>query len=273
MHQTIWAGIDCGYSHLTVSLLDDLGETLIICDAREPLGNGHDPSVALARLQAILPQLQKWRTAPITLAGYCYTDAGVRAAFEAAGWRVVDAVALNDVVGVYGLSQMEANVVVAGCGSFSQLIYVDHYHNICWPSDQLVAELPVWPLSGEAYGDFIQRAYPDRTYQLLSESLDQVATQHYLRQAAQTITAIRNAFWHASGLASASPPKVVVGGGAIRHEGLWQWVAQALMEVDCSLERVQGEQAIGLIRYAVRHRTANAWGYIGDRPPSWLDGA
>lgn len=269
---TFWAGIDCGYSYLTVAILDEVGRTLDIGDARLPLGNGHERSVALARLQAVLPELQRWRDRPIILAGYCYTDSGVRDAFETAGWQVVGDIALNDVVGVYGLSQMQTHVVVCGCGSFSQLVYVDTQHNICWLWDTLAAELPQWPLCGEAYARFIQHAYGDTVANgLLSDTLNLLPTQQYLRQAAQAIRATRDIFWHHSGMPT--PPMLVLGGGAIRHAGLWQFVARELATGDCAVERVTDEQAIGLAQFAMRYRTANAWGHIGDKPPSWLSGA
>lgn len=266
-----WIGIDCGYSQLSVSVLDGAGNTTAHGRAQVPLGDGHAHGIALARLQTILNTLSPLTTprTPSILAGYCYDHSGVRAAFENAGWPVVGAMPLNDVVGVYGLTEMPGHVMLAGCGSFPQVVYIDAHNNVCWPSDAVAAALPAWPLSGDAYGRFMARAYREaKGRRLLSDTLGRPETRQYLQQAAHAIRETRAVLWNLSG--QHDPPRIVVGGGAVSPTNVWAHVASALNAIGIAAERVVGDQAAGLARYALHHRDANAWAYLGDAPPSWL---
>lgn len=262
-------GIDCGFTHLTVALLDVTGNMVAIESAREPAGNGHDKHVALARLRNTLEQLRDLRNQPVDLAGYCYNDSGVREAFLDAEWTVVDSVPLNDVVGVYGLTEMRGHVLVGGCGSYSQIVYIDRQNNVCWPADDLMGELPTWLLCGDEYSKFMQGAYAwPNTGRLLSETIHLPPTQEYLRRAAKAVRETRDVLWRH--LDCDEPPRVVLGGGAVRDARLWERLDAILEEFAVKADRVVGTQAVGLARSATLHRKANAWAYIGDRPPSWL---
>jgi len=50
---------------------------------------------------------------------------------------------------------MSGNVITFGCGSFSQVVYVDIGNNICWPGDDVVAKLPSLMLSGWGYASYL----------------------------------------------------------------------------------------------------------------------
>src|ERR1051325_9431107 len=73
-----WIGIDQGYSHLAVAVVDEHGSALRSESTEEPEGNGHDRKTALARLGLLLDRLEDFRAVPVRLAGYCYQDSGIR---------------------------------------------------------------------------------------------------------------------------------------------------------------------------------------------------
>lgn len=271
MFQNHWVGIDCGYSHLCVAVLDDAGNVLAVEDAHHPQGNGHDRDVALARLQHILTRLSDFRNHPVHLAGYCYDDSGVESAFSSSGWSVVGSTALNDVVGIYGLTRMRAHALVAGCGSHSQLVYIDSNNNVCWPSDRLAQQLPDWLLCGSAYAQFMHEG-GDRSwteYGALFATLTNLPnTRAYLQRAADVARETRDAFWQACG--SQEPPALVMGGGAIKDDRVWERLEVELNARGITANRVLGVHAAGLVRYALAHPLANAWSFVGDQPPGWL---
>src|SRR5690242_4697833 len=95
-----WIGIDQGYSHLAVAVVDVPGPALRSESTEEPEGDGHDRKTALARMGLLLDRLEDFRAIPVSLVGYCYPDSGIREAFVERGWCIEDVVALNDVVGV-----------------------------------------------------------------------------------------------------------------------------------------------------------------------------
>ena len=57
---------------------------------------------------------------------------------------------MNDVVGVYGLTEMRGHAVVAGCGSWPQVVYLDPQNSVRWAGRDAAEELPNWLLSGDA---------------------------------------------------------------------------------------------------------------------------
>lgn len=150
-----WVGIDQGFSQMGLAVLGPGGDVLASEQTREPAGDGHAREVALARLRTLLARVEVWRDVPVHLAGYCYEQSGVAQAFAAAGWSVAGTKGLNDVLGVYGLTAMPGNVVVAGCGTYSQVVYVDKHQSVRWPGDDVAERLPEWLLSGRAYSEFL----------------------------------------------------------------------------------------------------------------------
>ena len=94
---TAWVGIDCGYSQMSIAVLDQDGHVLAI-ERTRPRGDGHSGEVALARVLVLLERLPGCRTRQ-RLAGYCY-DLGVVEAFGPR-WTVIEAKPLNDVVGIW----------------------------------------------------------------------------------------------------------------------------------------------------------------------------
>lgn len=262
-------GIDCGFSHMTIAVVDSAENVVGSNKAREPAGDGHDKQVALARLRNALEQLREFRDQPVFIAGYCYKDSGVREAFLDAGWTVPESMAFNDAVGVYGLTEMPGHTLVCGCGSFSQIVYIDGGNNVCWPSDNLMKELPQWPLCGDKYSAFMLDAYGASSRErFLSETIDSPPTQSYLRRAAEAVRETCDVFWRHS--LCDVPPAVVLGGGAVGDDQLWDRLSVAFEASEVKAERVVGLQAEGLARFAMSQRQANVWSHVGDRPPSWL---
>lgn len=277
-----WVGIDQGYSQMGIAILEADGAVAASLRLREPRTDGHDRAAALARLRLLLARLRRWRGAPVRLAGYCYSDSGVAEAFAEAGWTVAGAMGLNDVVAVYGLSAMRGHAVVAGCGTYAQVVYVDARHGIRWPGDDVAPDLPPWPLSGEAYARFVAErgmagdglevgASPSRFAELgsrLTGMLDEPETGAFLDRAAAAVARTRDVFWRHSG--AARPPQVLVGGGAVGAPRLWAEVAVRTRACGVSVRRVEGPPAVGLARFARAHPDADPWGVVGGRPPAWL---
>lgn len=293
-----WVGIDCGFSQMSLAIVDAKSRVLVVERTREPRGDGHDREVALARLRRLLARLETWRRIPVALAGYCYDHAGVHEAFAEAGWNVVETKPLNDVVGIYGLTEMAGHAVVGGCGSWPQVVYVDAASDIFWPGDDVATRLPEWPLSGWSYAKFLielstrdgdprwsrlRRLLRERLGSkgfdvsnerwsdvgpLLKELLDYPEVREYLARAADTVLEIRDVLWQESGRPDA--PKVIVGGGSVREEKLWEIVESELHVKGVEVERVTGEHAVGLARYAMRHPDANPWSVVGNQRPAWL---
>ena len=229
----LWVGIDCGFSQMSAAVVDESGRVLAVERTREPPGDGHTRDVALARLRRLLERLRGVRDksgGPARLAGYCYDHSGVREAFEQEGWRVEGCTALNDVVGVYGLTAMQGNVVVFGCGSWSQVVYVDPANTIFWPGEEIASAMPDWLPSGSAYARFLVE-YVSQTPgantglarvaaeklgadpaagaidgsagrwgelgPLLSSALDLPEVRRFLSQAAAAVRQTRDLFWEA----------------------------------------------------------------------------
>lgn len=293
-----WVGIDQGFSQMGLAILGPGGDVLASEKTREPAGDGHDREVALARLRTLLARVEAWRDVPVHLAGYCYEESGVAQAFAAAGWSVAGTKGLNDVLGVYGLTAMRGNVVVAGCGTYSQVVYVDDHQDVRWPGDDVAERLPEWLLSGRAYAGFIverarQGADPatgdlraavrrllgaasvETTPQawgalgrLLPDVVDVPGTRAFLHHAAAAVLATRDVLWGHSGAARA--PEVALGGGAVRDDRLWAPLAGLLAAQGAAVSRVEGGPAVGLARFALAHPEADAWAVIGRRRPAWL---
>ncbi len=293
-----WVGIDQGFSQMGLAILGPGGDVLASEKTREPGGDGHDREVALARLRTLLARVEAWRDVPVHLAGYCYEQSGVAQAFAAAGWRVAGTKGLNDVLGVYGLTAMRGNVVVAGCGTYSQVVYVDDHQAVRWPGDDVAERLPEWLLSGRAYSGLIAErarqgadpamgdlraavremlgAAPVETAphawnalgRLLPGLLDDPGTRAFLTRAAAAVLATRDVLWGHSG--AARPPEVALGGGAVRDDRLWAPLAGLLAAQGATVARVEGDPAVGLARFALAHPEADAWAVIGLRRPAWL---
>lgn len=292
-----WVGIDQGFSQMGLAILGPGGDVLASEQTREPAGDGHEREVALARLRTLLARVEAWRDVPVHLAGYCYEQSGVAQAFAAAGWSVAGTRGLNDVLGVYGLTAMRGNVVVAGCGTYSQVVYVDEHQAVRWPGDDVAERLPEWLLSGRAYSGFLVEwagqgadatgdlraavrrllgpAPVEATPQawgalgrLLPGLLDEPGSRAFLTRAAAAVLATRDVLWGHSGAARA--PEVALGGGAVRDDRLWAPLAGLLAAQGASVARVEGDPAVGLARFALAHPEADPWAVIGLRRPAWL---
>lgn len=292
-----WVGVDCGFSKMGIAVLDQNGQVITAMRTYKPEGDGHSRDVALARLHVLLEQMHSFRELPVHIAGYCYDHSGVLEAFAGAGWTIVGSTALNDVVGIYGLTAMQGNVVVGGCGSWPQIIYVDEANTINWPGDDVVTELPEWLLSGHAYAellDFMARkgkraglAWLAREVRqrlggsleqcdhrwgslgpLMSQMLEHPEVRRFLEKAVRAVKETRDVFWRHSMARHA--PSVVLGGGAVSDERLWALLRDELQSHGVVVKRVTGEPAVGLARFAQENPKANAWGFIGRKRPAWL---
>ena len=298
MPELRWVGIDQGYSQMGLAVLDARGQVLASAQSRGPVGNGHDREVALARLVRLLAAVDGLRHAPVRLAGYCYQHSGVCEAFAEAGWTVLGVKALNDVMGVYGLTEMHGHVLVAGCGTFSQVVYVDDQQAVRWPGDDVTEQLPEWLLSGGAYARFVVDSARQQTGAptadpmrrvaevlgavpaeptpphwaklgpILSGMVDAPATRAFVRQAGASVIATRDVFWR--NLATVQPPDVVLGGGAVRDARLWALLAEQWRAQGARVTRAVGDPAVGLARFAMSYPEADAWAVIGHRRPAWL---
>lgn len=292
-----WVGIDCGFSQMSIAIIDDSERVLAVERTRRPPGDGHQRDVALARLQALLTRLRGLRDEPVWLVGYCYDHAGVYEAFEQEGWRVAGGTALNDVVGVYGLTDMRGHVVVCGCGSWSQVVYVDRANAIRWPGDDISGMMPTWLLSGWAYANFLvelaaqnpgtqpalARAIEEKLGgtsidrldgrwgdlgPLLSSMIDHRDVRRFLSQAADAVLETRDLFWRT--VRSAEAPGIVIGGGAVRDDRLWAVLESELQSRGVRALRIIGEHAVGLARFSKHNPGVNAWSFVGAKKPSWL---
>lgn len=293
-----WIGIDNGCSQMTIAILDSRSDIVAMERIREPLGDGHSRDVALARLHCLLRRLDDFRCIPARLAGYCYEDSGVLEAFIAAGWTITGCKVLNDVVGFYGLTDMNGHTIVGGCGSFSQVVYVNTANTVYWPGDDVTARLPRWLLSGWEYASFLlelsKREYagefdwlarevrdilggetlesPGCRWGNLGPLLDRLygyeELNQFIAQAADVVLKTRNVFMEH--IRTAEPPRVVLGGGAIRNDCLWKALKAELGKQGEDIIRIEGEPAIGLARFASSCPDADAWAYIGHKKPSWL---
>lgn len=292
-----WVGIDQGFSQMGLAILGPGGDVLASEQTREPAGDGHAREVALARLRTLLARVEVWRDVPVHLAGYCYEQSGVAQAFAAAGWSVAGTKGLNDVLGVYGLTAMPGNVVVAGCGTYSQVVYVDKHQAVRWPGDDVAERLPEWLLSGRAYSEFlvgwagqgadatgdlraaVRRLLGPASVETTPQAwgalgrrlpglLDEPGSRAFLTRAAAAVLATRDVLWGHSGAARA--PEVALGGGAVRDDRLWAPLAGLLAAQGASVARVEGAPAVGLARFALAHPEADPWAVIGLRRPAWL---
>ena len=291
-----WVGIDQGYSQLGLAVLTPEGQVLASVRTQDPPGDGHDRAIALLRLRGLLHRLTQLRGTPVRLAGYCYAESGVHAAFAEAGWRVEGEKALNDVVGVYGLSAMSGDMLVAGCGTFSQVVHVDRRHAVRWPGEDV--RLPEWLLSGQAYARFLATLAGEagappawaeevravggaagvdaapatwaRRGPLLSASLDLPAARGFVARAATAVRQSRAVFWRHAG--TAGPPAVVLGGGAVGDDRLWALLVECLRPHGIRPWRAVGDPAVGLARFAMAHPDADPWAVAGRVRPAWLSG-
>jgi hypothetical protein len=295
---TAWVGIDCGYSQMSVAVLEQDGHVLAAERTRLPSGDGHSREVALARVRVLLERLNGLSHLPVRLAGYCYDHSGVVEAFRGSGWTVIGADPLNDVVGIYGLTDMRGNVVVGGCGSWPQVVYIDKANAVCWPGEDVAAEMPEWPLSGWRYARFLldlsrrddlglsswlKEAVIERLGgedldrssgswgalgPLLPEVLERVEARRFLSAAADAVVETRNVLWKHSG--SDDAPGVVIGGGAVGDERIWTFLRSEFESRSIDVRRAEGHPAEGLARFAMRNPQADAWAFIGQVKPSWL---
>lgn len=293
-----WIGIDVGYSQMRVAVLDAGGRTLAFENTYEPYGDGHDREVALARLRRLLKRLSSYKDVPVFLAGYCYEHSGVLELFREEGWTVEGYKGLNDVVGIYGLTEMKGHALVCGCGSFSQRVYVGRSNDIYWPGEDVVPKLPGWLLSGWDYAVFLldlsKRAEGDLKWlarevrkilggdrlessghrwgalgPFIGRLIGHPELKRYLKKAAKSVIETRDVFWQH--LDTEEPPALILGGGALGDENLWLLLEAELRELGAEAPvRVQGEPAVGLARYALYHPDADPWRYIGQECPSWL---
>lgn len=272
-----WVGIDQGYSHLAVAIVAADGAVLASESTEAPEGNGHNREVALARLGLLLDRLEPFRAVPVGLAGYCYTHSGILEAFTDRGWRVEDVLALNDVVGVYGLTRMQGHAVVASCGSWPQVVYLDPQNNVRWPGGDAAQAIPDWLLCGSAYSRFLRESglapdLPEDDFRnagfRLEELIDQPNVEAYLHRAAEAARTTRDVFWRSCGQEKA--PQLVFGGGAVRGDRVWRALLVELKGFGIHPERMTGDQAVGLARFAMSNPTADPWAYLGSERPGWL---
>jgi len=272
-----WVGIDQGYSHMGLAVIDADGRTLASERTREPAGDGHEPDVALRRLRVLLGRVAGLRDGPVRLAGFCHEGSGVPEVFAEAGVTVRGTKALNDVVGVYGITEMRGHVVVAGCGTYSQVVYVDEGQAVCWPGDDVAAQLPQWLLFGGAYARFVAERRggeepPPRRWAelgpLLSDMLHDPAAREFLTLAATALAQTRDVFWRETGVAR--PPDLVLGGGAVADPRVWAALSASARALGVGVERAQGDPAVGLARFAMVHPDADPWAFIGRVRPGWL---
>lgn len=293
-----WVGLDCGYSHMGIAVLDESGHVLAVERTHLPQGDGHSRDVALARLHVLLERLRSFADLPVRLAGYCYEHAGVHQAFEYAGWTVVGSKALNDVVGIYGLTDMRGNVIVGGCGSWPQMVYVDKANAVRWPGDDVLADMPVWPLSGRSYAEqllklsqrndlgelsWLRQAVSNRLGAddieqsghrwgtlgpLLAQALEHAEVKGFLAAAANSIVQIRGVVQRYTAIDEV--PRIVIGGGAVSDERIWVALQREFRPRSIDVERVEGDPAVGLARFALHSPDADAWAVIGQMKPLWL---
>lgn len=293
-----WVGIDCGYSQMAIAILDDRTNLIVLKRTYHPVGDGHSREVAIARLKLLLRQLDSFKSVPAKLSGYCYEHTGVVEAFRQAGWEVEGYKALNDVVGFYGLTDMRGNVITFGCGSFSQVVYIDGKNNICWPGDDVAAKLPDFMLSGWGYASFLlDLSKQDKSGEMawlrevvrdtlgadsleasghrwgylgpvMERLLGTDVLKQFLSHVADTVIRIKDVFMEY--LKVDEPPQIIFGGGAVRSEAIWAALKSELAKRGEDVIRVEGEPAVGLARFAAYNADANPWAYIGLKRPSWL---
>lgn len=295
-----WVGIDQGYSQMGLAVVASDGTVLASARTREPVGDGHARDVALARLGRLLPRVEHLRDVPVRLAGYCYEKSGVCEEFRRSGWLVEGWKALNDVMGVYGLTAMRGHTVVGGCGTFGQLVYVDRDQTVRWPGDDVAARLPEWPLSGRGYANFLvslakeapRAAAPPPDWvrsvdaivgsasvddspqtwsalgPLLGGMLSMPEARAFVSRAVTAVIETHGVLWRCSG--ADGPPALVLGGGGLSDGRLWALVADDLRRQGVGAERAQGDLAAGLARFAMAHPEADPWAVIGDVRPAWL---
>ncbi len=293
-----WVGIDCGYSQMGIAVLDEADHILAAARTHQPQGDGHSKEVALARLRILLNRIHAFRDSPVRLAGYCYEHMGVYETFRDAGWHVIGSKALNDVIGIYGLTDMPGNVVIGGCGSWPQVVYVDEANVVHWPGDDVTTEMSDWLLSGWCYAkflvklsqrkdlpqvDWLRQAVRERLGEadliksndrwgtlgtLLPQMLECPEVRQFLAAAASAVVETRNILWKYS--LHHSAPAVAIGGGAVSDERIWAVLGSELQSRGMTVNRVVGNHAVGLARFAKHNPDVNAWAFIGRERPSWL---
>jgi hypothetical protein len=293
-----WVGIDCGYSQMTIAILDDRVNIIALERTCEPIGDGHDRGVAIARLKVLVNRLKDFSCVPVKLSGYCYDNSGIIETFREAGWTVNGCKALNDAVGFYGITNMSGNTIIGECGSFSQVIYVGSDNNIYWPGDDVAAELPNWMLSGWSYASFLLELskrentceltwlrqavrdilgggtikISDNRWSYLGPMLERLngttELEQFLARAAESVLKSKDIFMRH--MRVCEPPKIILGGGAVQNDELWSELKTEFEKRGEDVIRIEGEPAVGLARFAAYKPNANPWAYIGSKRPSWL---
>ncbi|MDF2685709.1 MAG: hypothetical protein K0S55_890 [Clostridia bacterium] len=294
-----WVGIDIGYSQMTIAIIDAGINIIALECTREPFGDGHNREVAISRLRILLQRLSYFKNVPVRIAGYCYGHSGVLEEFKNAGWTVDGFMALNDVVGFYGLTDMKGHAIIGGCGSFSQVVYVDVANNVYWPGDDVKAKLPRWMLSGWDYATFLlgltKQSVSDELSWLSQEVRDILGGEtletsghrwsylgpllrrlfgyeelnQFIIKAVENVIKTEKVFRHY--IKKAELPRFIFGGGAVREDNLWSLLCVELQKQGVeNIIRVQGEPAVGLARFAAFNPNSDAWSFIGYKRPSWL---
>lgn len=276
---------------MSVAVVDEADRVLAVERTYMPRGDGHRREIALSRLAVLPDRLQHLRQVPVQLCGYCYDHTGVEELFVQAGWTVVSIMSLNDVVGIYGLSDMVGHVIVGGCGSWPQVVYVDNNHSINWPGEDVASHMPQWLLSGWAYAHFLldlsnekndaqgmwlrrevrEKLGGDRIDRsdarwgdvgpMMTQILDWPEVRQFLRKAVDAVLltqdVIRRERLHDPA------PSIIVGGGAVWHNEIWRVLETEFWARGIVVHRVTGEHAVGLARYAKHHPKADPWAVIG----------
>lgn len=275
----MYVGIDRGSSQMAVAVVRADGTVLRHVLTRTPLTPDDEVGGDLARLASLLPRIADHRGRPVTLAGHCYESSGVRELFRDARWTVRRVFAFNDAVNHYGLGSMPGNVVLAACGTWPQVVYIDAANNVRWPGDDVA--LPAWTLSGRAYAEFLVSRRPHLVSvlssprrwiglgRLLGPALTAPDVPAFVEAGADAAVRAHRVLWEASGVPDI--PRMVFGGGAVRDDRIWSIVRARFERAGVPATRVRGRPAVGAVRYARANPDADVWGYVGDRRPSWLE--
>ncbi len=289
--EVLWVGVDAGDSQVGVAIVDLSGSVLAESRVVEALP---EPSperrgAVEGRLATALEELEGFVSRPVIVAG----DAKP---FLHQGWNVRDAIMLNDIIGHYGRTSMPGNCIVAACGSYRQVVWVDDDHNIRWPSDDLAHRLPHWLLSGHAYAtlltselalpavrkllelarcDPLTAAEPGHAALwrdlgvVLADNLDDRRVSAFVLEAATAAAETFHVFREEIG-ADHPPPTFVLSGGAVIHNELWALVQATLRSHSIVAERPnQPSPAVGTALYAMRYRDRDHWSHLGAKPPGW----
>ena len=284
----LWVGLDRGSSQLSIAVVAEDGT--LLGEAQNlvlPAVQGR-AARDVERLRSLLPTLDQFRGRNLVLVGEAGDD--FVQLLRAEGWVVARTVAFNDVVNHFGLGEMPGNCIVAACGSWHQVVWIDHERNVRWPGEDVTSLCPEWRLRGYSYVEFLLKRHRDvlppgsRTNDLLGQEHAPMWRQiggifaslaeerdvlQFLEDGAARLVETYRVFCHA-----ANPPglpSMAMGGGALADDRVWSVVASAVERAGIPLTRLMGSPAVGAVRFAQRYGDRQVWGWFGECRPGWLD--